>query len=148
MTSKNDRFEKWQPPEIEHGKLTKWNWVVYRPENLKLGKKTDIGVFTAIFAHNGVTIEDGAQIGSHCTLYSASTIDEKEGPVVLKKNCRLGSHSVVMPGVTIGENTIVGAQSFVNKDLPANQVWAGSPARFIMTLKDYLEKLKKRKKRR
>ena len=139
------RFGDWQQPEIEHGKLTKWNWVVYRPENFKLEKRTDIGAFTAIFAHHGVTIEDEVQIGSHCTLYSASTIDEKQGPVVLKKNCRIGSHSVVMPGVTVGENTIVGAQSFVNKDLPPNEVWAGSPARFIITLEQYSEKLKKRK---
>lgn len=140
-----DRFDSWQQPKIEHGKLTQWNWVVYRPEKFILGNKTDIGAFTAIFAHHGVTIEDEVQIGSHCTLYSASTIDEKRGPVVLKKNCRIGSHSVVMPGVTVGENTIVGAQSFVNKDLPPNEVWAGSPARFIMTLKQYSEKLKKRK---
>ena len=145
--AKKDRFKDWQPPKIEHGKLTQWNWVVYCPENFKLGKKTDIGVFTAIFAHYGVTIEDEVQIGSHCTLYSASTIDEKEGPVVLKRNCRIGSHSIVMPGVTIGENTIVGAQSFVNKDLPANEVWAGSPARFIMTLEEYLKKLEERKKK-
>lgn len=147
MISKNKRFQNWQPPEIEHGKLTKWNWVVYRPENFKLGNKTDIGAFTAIFAHHGVTIEDEVQIGSHCTIYSASTIDEKEGPVALKRNCRIGSHSIVMPRVTVGENTIVGAQSFVNKDLPPNQVWAGSPARFIMTLEEYLEKLEKRKRK-
>lgn len=143
---KKDRFDNWQQPKTEHGKLTKWNWVVYRPEKFKLGKKTDIGVFTAIFAQHGVVIEDEVQIGSHCTIYSASTIDEKEGLVTLKRNCRVGSHSIVMPGVTIGENTIVGAQSFVNKDLPPNEVWAGSPARFIMTLEEYLKKLEKRKK--
>lgn len=143
---RKNRFSDWQPPEIEHGKLTEWNWVVYHPENFKLGKKTDIGVFTAIFAHYRVVIEDEVQIGSHCSLYSTSTIDDKKGPVVLKKNCRIGSHSVVMPGVTIGENTIVGVQSFVNKDLPPNEVWAGSPVRFIMTLDKYLEKLEKRKK--
>ncbi|MBI3046055.1 MAG: acyltransferase [Candidatus Harrisonbacteria bacterium] len=143
----NNRFKNWQLPKIEHGKLTKWNWVVYRPENFKLGKKTDIGAFTAIFAHHGVTIEDEVQIGSHCTLYSASTIDDKQGLVVLKKNCRIGSHSIVMPGITVGENTIVGAQSFVNKDLPPNEVWAGSPARFLMTTEEYSEKLRKRRKK-
>jgi len=140
-----DRFQNWQPPKIEHGKLTEYNWVVYRPENFKLGQKTDIGAFTAIFAHHGVTIEDEVQIGSHCTLYSASTIDEKEGPVFLKRNCRIGSHSIVMPGVTVGENTIVGAQSFVNRDLPPNVVAAGVPAKVVMPLKKYLEKLKSRK---
>lgn len=145
---KKDRFDSWQQPKIEHGKLTKWNWVVYHPQNLKLGRKTDIGAFTAIFAHHGVVIGDEVQIGSHCTLYSASTIDEKEGPVILERNCRIGSHSIVMPGVTVGENTIVGAQSFVNKDLPSNEVWVGSPARFLMPLNDYLEKLEKRKRKK
>lgn len=140
-----DRFQNWQPPKIEHGKLTKWNWVVYRPENFKLGRKTDIGAFTAIFAHNGVTIEDEVQIGSHCVFYSTSTIDEKDGPVHLKRNCRIGSHSTVMPGVTVGENTIVGAHSFVNVDLPPNVVAVGVPAKVVMPLGKYLEKLKSRK---
>src|SRR3989338_2458900 len=142
-----NRFQDWQPPEMEHGKLTKYNWVVYYPQNLILGNKTDIGAFTAIFAHYGVTIEDEVQIGSHCTLYSFSTIDEKQGPVVLKKNSRIGSHSIVMPGVTVGKNTIVGAQSFLNKDLPPNEVWAGSPAKFLMTREEYSEKLKKWRKK-
>ena len=93
-----------------------------------------------------MTIEDDVQIGSHCTLYSVSTIDDKQGPVVLKKNSRVGSHSIIMPGVTVGENTIVGAQSFVNKDLPPNVVAAGVPAKVIMPLEKYLEKLKARKK--
>lgn len=139
------RFQDWQPPKIEHGKLTEWNWVVYRPDNFKLGHKTDIGAFTAIFAHHGVTIGDAVQMGAHCVVYSSSTIDEKSGPVTLKKNCRIGSHSTIMPGVTIGENTIVGAHSFVNADLPPNEVWAGSPVKFLMTRDKYLEKLKRRK---
>jgi len=76
-----------------------------------------------------VIIEDCVQIGSHCSIYSVSTIDNKEGKVVLKKNCKIGSHSVIMPGVTIGENSIIGAHSFVNKDIPPNEIWAGVPAK-------------------
>lgn len=123
------RFADWQPPEITDGVLTKWNWLVQHSKNLQLGKHTDIGAFTYINAKNGVTIEDDVQIGSHCSIYSVSTIDDKGGPVVLKKNCRIGSHTVVMPGVTIGENAIVGACSFVNKDVPPNTVAFGVPAR-------------------
>lgn len=141
----NKRFKNWQPPKIKHGKLTKWNWTVYYPEKLKLGKNVDIGAFTAIFAHNGVTIEDEVQIGSHCSLYSASTIDNKHGPVLLKRNSRVGTHSSVMPNVTIGGNSIVAGHSFVNKNIPENEVWGGAPARFLMTLKEYRKKLKNRK---
>jgi len=49
----------------------------------------------------------------------------------LKKNCKIGSHSVVMPGVTIGENSIVGAFSLVNQDVPDNVIAVGVPAKVI-----------------
>jgi len=104
-------------------------------KGLALGKNTDIGAFTYINAQRGVTIEDRVEIGSHCSVYSRSTIDGKEGPVVLKKNCKIGTHSTIMPGVTIGENTIVGAHSLVNKDLPANVIAFGCPAKIIKSLK-------------
>jgi acetyltransferase-like isoleucine patch superfamily enzyme len=129
------RFKKWEYPEIEEGKLTKYNWMIQHKDKLKLGYRTDIGAFTYINAKNGVTIEDHVQIGSHCAIYSISTIDEKGGPVTLKRNCRIGSHSVVMPGVTVGENSVVGAFSFVNKDIPANAVAFGVPVRFTKDLK-------------
>jgi len=127
----NERFKDWEYPEIEEGKPTKYNWVVQHKDNFKLGYKTDIGAFTYINAKNGVVIEDLVQIGSHCSIYSISTIDNKEGKVVLKKNCKIGSHSIVMPGVIVGENAVVGAMSFVNRDIPDNVVAAGVPVKII-----------------
>ena len=127
----DDRFNDWQYPEIEDGKPTKYNWVVQHKDNFQMGFKTDIGAFTYINAKYGVTIEDDVQIGSHCSIYSLSTIDDKTGPVVLRKNCKIGANSVVMPGVTIGENAVVGAMSFVNRDVPANSVAVGVPAKVI-----------------
>ncbi len=132
------RFRDWQYPEIEEGKLTKYNWVVQHLERLKLGHKTDIGAFTYINAKNGVTIEDNVQIGSHCSIYSVSTIDNKEGAVTLKRACKIGSHSLIMPGVTVGEHSVVGAFSFVNKDIPANVVAVGVPARVVKKLQKRL----------
>ena len=126
-----DRFKKWNTPEIKHGKLTKWNWMVQNPKGLKLGKETDIGAFTYINALHGVTIEDKVQIGSHCSIYSVSTIDDKAAPVVLKENCRIGTHSTVMPGVTVGKNSVVGAHSFVNHDVPDNVIVVGVPAKIL-----------------
>ena len=126
-----DRFKEWEYPKIEEGKLTKYNWMVQNKDGLELGYKTDIGAFTYINAINGVVIEDFVQIGSHCSIYSVSTIDKKEGQITLKKNCKIGSHSVVMPGVTIGENSIIGAFSFVNKDVPENVVATGVPIKII-----------------
>jgi len=126
-----ERFKEWEYPKIEEGKLTKYNWMVQNKDGLKLGYKTDIGAFTYINAKNGVVIEDFVQIGSHCSLYSESTIDNKVGQIILKKNCKIGSHSVIMPGVTIGENTIIGAFSFVNKDVQENIVAVGVPIKII-----------------
>jgi len=126
-----ERFKKWKYPKIEEGKPTKYNWLVQHKKNLKLGYKTDIGAFTYINAKNGVIIEDHVQIGSHCSIYTVSTIDNKKGKVVLKKNCRIGSHSVIMPGTTIGENSVIGAFGFVNKNIPPNVIALGIPVKII-----------------
>lgn len=129
-----DRFEGWKSPEIKESELTKYNWLVQNKDNLHLGYKTDIGAFTYINAKNNVVIEDYVQIGSHCSIYSVSTIDDKEGEVILKKNCRIGTHSVVMPGVTVGENSVIGAFSFVTEDIPDNVVAYGVPAKVMKKL--------------
>ena len=127
----NDKFKDWKQPEIKNGELTKYNWLVKNKEKLKLGCKTDIGAFTYINAKHGVVIGRNVQIGSHCSIYTISTIDNKMGEVIIKENARIGTHSTIMPGVTIGENSIVGAYSFVNKDIPDNAVAYGVPVKII-----------------
>lgn len=125
----NKRFDNWTPPVIRDGLPTEYSWIVRCPIGFKLGNNSDIGAFTYIQAELGVTLEDEVQIGSHCSIYSVSTIDGKEGPVLVKRNARVGSHSVIMPGVTIGENAVVGAFSFVTKDVPDGAVAYGVPAK-------------------
>ena len=125
------RFKNWEAPEILHNQPTKYNWVVQYPDGLELGTGSDIGAFTYINSRYEVVIEEGVQIGSHCSIYSISTIDAKQGKVHLKKNCKIGSHSTVMPGVTIGENAIVGAHSFINSSIPDNAVAYGVPAKVV-----------------
>ena len=126
-----ERFKHWKFPRIEESKLTKYKWLVQHKRKLKLGCKTDIGAFTYINAKNGVILEDYVQIGSHCSIYSVSTIDKKEGEVILKRNASIGSHSVIMPGVTIGENSMIGAFSFVNRNIPKNTLAFGVPVRIV-----------------
>lgn len=127
----NSRFKNWKSPKIKEGKLTKWNWVVQNVKNFEFGKNIDIGAFTYINAKNGVIIKDNVQVGSHCSIYSISTIDNKEGRVVLNENCKIGSHSIIMPGVNIGKNSTVGAFSFVNKSIPNNAMAFGVPVKII-----------------
>tara|TARA_B100000745_G_scaffold293164_1_gene234788 strand:+ start:99 stop:491 length:393 start_codon:yes stop_codon:yes gene_type:complete len=128
------KSKTWRKPIIKHGKFTKYNYIVQYPEGLKLGKNFDIGTFTYINARYGITISDLVQIGSHCSIYSHSTIDDKKGKIVLEKNCRIGTHSTVMPNVTIGENSIVAAYSFVTSNIPNNELWGGVPAVKIKNL--------------
>ena len=125
LTEKN-----WEKPVIEHGKMTKYNYIVQYPENLELGKNFGIGEFTYINSLKGVIIEDNVQIGSHCAILSNSTIDKKSGKIKLEKNCKIGTHSTIMPNVTIGENSIVAAYSFVTTNIPKNELWLGIPAKF------------------
>ncbi len=125
----------WKKPIIEHGQLTKYNYIVQYPEKLTLGNFFDIGTFTYINSRYGVTIGNNVQIGSHCSIYSNSTIDHKHGPIILKNNSKIGTHSTIMPNVTIGENSVVAAYSFVNKDIPDNELWYGIPAKFKNKIK-------------
>ena len=62
------------------------------------------------------------------------------GKIVIDDNCFIGANSTILPGVHIHENVIVGAGSIVTKDLEANSVYAGVPARRICSLADYAEK--------
>lgn len=65
------------------------------------------------------------------------------GNVVIGNNVFVGAESVILPNVTIGDNSIIGANSTVSKDIPANVVAAGSPAKVICTIEEYIEKNKK-----
>lgn len=119
----------WKKPVIKHEKLTKYNYIVQYPEKLKLGKNFDVGSFTYINSKFGVSILNDVQIGSHCSIYSHSTIDNKHGPIILEKNCKIGTHSTIMPNVTIGENSVIAAYSFVTRNVPKNELWTGIPAK-------------------
>lgn len=123
------RFEEWKGPDFDERGMTKWNWMCQHREGLSLGKNSDIGAFTYINARHGVEIQEDVQVGSHCSIYSHSTIDGKKGKVVIKRNAKIGAHSVVMPGVTIGEDALVGAFSFVNQDIPDGALAFGIPVK-------------------
>ena len=124
-------MNEWKKPDITHGELTKFNYIVQYPEKLKLGNEIDIGTFSYINSQFGVTIKDFVKIGSHCSIYSNSTIDEKNGEVVIEENCKIGSHTTIMPGITIGKNSIIAAHSFVNCSIPADELWGGVPIKFM-----------------
>ena len=82
-----------------------------------------------------IIIEEGVRVTIGCILLThfmePETGSYSRGKIILKKNAYLGCNTIICKPVTIGENAIVGAGSIVTKDIPANEVWAGNPARFI-----------------
>jgi acetyltransferase-like isoleucine patch superfamily enzyme len=120
----------WVDPEYDDHGITQWGWRVNNRENFKLGNNARIGSFTMIDARHGVEIEDDVLIGYGCIIISFSRMDNKHGKIILKKGCKIGSQSILMPGITIGENSVIGANSYVDKSVPDGEVWLGTPARF------------------
>ena len=66
----------------------------------------------------------------------------KIGMIDIKGNCFIGDSVIVLPNVTIGPNSIVGAGSVVTKDIPPNILATGNPAKAISTVEDYMKKVK------
>ncbi len=84
-----------------------------------------------------VTRDGGTWVFRHLEKYK----DVKRfGLINIKDNCFIGTHSIILPNVTIGPNSIIGAGSVVTKDIPEGCVYAGVPAQFICSTKDYAEK--------
>ena len=107
-------------------------------KNITVGKDVFINSGCRFQDHGGITIDDGAQIGHNVVIATLNHnfIPEKRRnmfakPVHIGKNVWIGSNSTVLPGITIGENAVVGAGSVVTKDVPPMTVVAGNPARII-----------------
>ena len=134
---KEKRFQKWVMPEIKHGIPTKYGWIVSHPENLVLGWGVDIGAFSYLQAKEGIKIGKYTQIGGGVKIYSISTIDNRSSAITIGKNCKIGANSVIMPGVIIEDNSIIGALSFIKykMQIPPNEIWAGVPVKKIRNLK-------------
>lgn len=62
------------------------------------------------------------------------------GKIVIENNCFIGNCVIILPGVTIGENSVIGAGAVVSRDIPPNSVAVGVPARVIMTTTEYADK--------
>ena len=111
-------------------------------KNAIIGNNVKVSSHT--FICEGVKIEDNVFIGHNVSFINdkyprsanadgslQTEADWKVVPTVVKKGASIGTSSTVLCGVTIGDNAIVGAGSVVTKDVPANTVVAGNPARFL-----------------
>ena len=85
---------------------------------------------------DGITIEDDVFIGPNATFTNdlfprSKNPDWKLAKTVIKRGASIGANATILAGVTIGENAMIGAGSVVTKDVPANTVWYGNPAKFV-----------------
>jgi len=133
-----DRFKNWERPNFDKEGFTKYGWRCQYHENLELGERTDVGCFAYLQAQNGIVIEDDVQIGGGAMIYSSDTIDNLKGKVVLRKNCKIGANSVVLPNVVVNENSVVGACSLLRygTEVPKDEIWSGVPAKKIGYIKN------------
>ena len=134
----------------EVGDETKIGAFVEIQKNASVGKRCKISSHT--FICEGVTIEDNVFVGHGVTFINdsyprATTVggnlqteaDWKVERTVIRKGASIGSGSTILSSVTVGENSIVGAGSVVTKDVPANCIVAGNPAKLLRHIEETTE---------
>ena len=108
---------------------------------ITIGKNVFINHACSFLDMGGITIEDHVLIGPRVNVVTENhPLDPPDRralitqPVVIKRNAWIGAGATILPGVTIGENAVVAAGAVVSKDVPANTVFGGVPAKFIKTI--------------
>lgn len=134
----------------EIGDETKIGAFVEIQKNARIGKRCKISSHT--FVCEGVTVEDYVFIGHGVTFVNdsyprATTVDGglqteadwRVEPTVVRKGASIGSGATILSNISIGDNAIVGAGSVVTKDVPANAIVAGNPARILRFIDSKVE---------
>lgn len=115
------------------GKNSKIDAFVYIEEGVVIGDNCKIRPF--VFIPTGVTILDNVFIGPNVSFtndkYPRSRGEWKLLKTIVKKGASIGANSVILPGVTIGKDALVGAGSIVTKSVPDNAIVVGNPSRII-----------------
>ena len=96
----------------------------------------NVTIKSGVQVWDGITIEDDVFIGPNATFTNdlfprSKNPDWKLAKTTIKKGASIGANATILAGVTIGENAMIGAGSVVTKDVPANTVWYGNPAKFV-----------------
>jgi maltose O-acetyltransferase len=121
-----------------HVSLTR-PFVLFGTKQVEIGNSVIISPFFQLHGMGGVTIGDRVMIASHVAITSLThdhTAPVMQGtgimrPVVIEDDVWIGTHAVILPGVTVGHGAVIGAGAVVTHDVPANAIAAGVPARVI-----------------
>ena len=101
--------------------------------DVKIGN--NVTVKCGVYLWDGITIEDNVQIGPNVTFTNDKYPRAKKffnlQRTLIKSNASIGASTTILGGVTIGANAMIGAGSLVTKDIPPNELWVGSPAKFV-----------------
>lgn len=124
----------------------------YRRMGVKIGDGTkiqneviiDYSHYWLIKIGQNVTLAPRVHILAHDASTKRILGYARLGRTIIEDNVFVGANAVVLPGVTIGSGSIIGAGSVVTKDVPANSVVAGNPAKFIYSTDEYYEKVKQK----
>jgi len=89
---------------------------------------------------DGLRVEDNVFIGPNVTFTNDRYPRSKKYPeefqqTIIKKGASIGANATILGGITIGENVLIGAGSVVTKDVPANELWVGNPAKKLKNIK-------------
>lgn len=108
---------------------------------IQIGKRVFINHACTFLDMGGITIEDDVLIGPKVNLITENhPLDPANRqalivkPIVVKRNAWIGAAATILPGTTIGENSVIGAGAVVSKDVPANTIVGGVPAKVIKTI--------------
>lgn len=90
---------------------------------------------------DGITLEDSVFIGPNVTFTNdhfpqSKNTDFELRKTLVKKGASIGANATILGGVTVGEHCLIGAGSVVTKDIPANEIWVGNPAKFLKNIYD------------
>lgn len=123
-------------PSMREGSIVSTPLTAVRPHMVSIGKNVVVMPGCLMMSAGGITIEDGAMIAANVQLISNNhDLYERQvitcKPVHIGKNAWIGAGATILPGVTIGNNAVVGAASVVTKDVQADTIVAGNPAKFI-----------------
>lgn len=115
-------------------------------KNITIGKNVFFNTGCSFQDRGGITIGDGTLIGMNVTIATLNhglPLETRNttypSPVVIGKNVWIGSNATILPGVTIGDNSVVAAGAVITKDVPENTVVVGVPAKVIKKINNNLE---------